>query len=289
MDKKVISAIISKAFTTENEQGGNEAGIVFNERLDDYQMQFAAKKLGFSETVFIEKREDNNFQFRFFTPFSEVPVCGHATIAATAYLAENKLSVFPVEIVSKAGKLKLFPEHDTFFMELPLPIFGNSVEPHEIADSLQTDYHNLFLSNLQPMILATGLPDLIIPVVSPEILQDIAPNYEMIKKMSRKYNLVGFHLFALLHDNIATASCRNFAPLYGINEESATGTANGALACYLFQNGVKKKEYLFKQGIGMGKPSQVVVNIGHKNEKIVRVKVGGKVVEIGRKCIEIHK
>lgn len=59
-----------------------------------------------------------------------------------------------------------------------------------------------------------------------------------IKLLSQKYGVIGMHLFALSEENII---CRNFAPLYDIDEEAATGTSNGALACYLYHHQILQK------------------------------------------------
>ena len=73
--------------------------------------------------------------------------------------------------------------------------------------------------------------------------------------------------------------CRNFCPLYGIDEEAATGTSNGALTYYLYKNNVINKfnkEYSFLQGHNMGRPSVITTKL--INEENPRVMVGGKAV-----------
>ena len=61
------------------------------------------------------------------------------------------------------------------------------------------------------------------------------PDFEKITAVSKKYNVIGYHVFTLETKFDSTAHCRNFAPLYDIPEESATGTSYGALSCYLFK------------------------------------------------------
>ena len=83
------------------------------------------------------------------------------------------------------------------------------------------------------------------------------------------------HAFTLTPSEEVTAICRNFAPLYGIDEESATGTSNCALACYLFHYGIKQQQYIFEQGYELNNPSRIIVNIENDGTEITGVRVGG--------------
>lgn len=101
---------------SEGERGGNPAGVVLEQALslDAAQMQLIAKELGFSETAFMEKSLLADYKIRYFTPASEVDLCGHATIAAfglmhslglskeaTSYSIETKAGILDVDISSE--------------------------------------------------------------------------------------------------------------------------------------------------------------------------------------------
>jgi len=62
---------------------------------------------------------------------------------------------------------------------------------------------------------------------------------------------------------------------YGIDEESATGTASCALASYLFKNGCEKNTYIFEQGYSLNSPSRIVVNLENNVDVITKIMVGG--------------
>lgn len=96
-----------------------------------------------------------------------------------------------------------------------------------------------------------------------------------MKEISKYYNVVGMHLYTFNDNRII---CRNFAPLYDINEEAATGTSNGALACYLYeQHYLQKEVYVFEQGYSLHSPSEILVKLATDSEnKIEKVYVGGK-------------
>lgn len=79
-------------------------------------------------------------------------------------------------------------------------------------------------------------------------------------------------------EKTATAFCRNFAPRYGIPEESATGSSSGALGCYLSQQEISSDSHmLFKQGDLLHSPSKIYVRL-IKNKKIEKVECGGEVI-----------
>ena len=94
------------------------------------------------------------------------------------------------------------------------------------------------------------------------MLQSLNPDMEAITAITRKYEAVSFHVFAFAGDG-HTAHVRDFAPLYDIPEESATGTANAALTHYLQQNGriPSTGDFSFLQGEAMGRPSVVATRI----------------------------
>ena len=125
-------------------------------------------------------------------------------------------------------------------------------------------------------IVSTGLKDILVPIDNRESLRKIKPDFEEMKKISKEKDVIGMHMFTLNNDEELTAICRNFAPLYGINEESATGTSNCALACYLFKYGIKKNKYVFEQGYELDNPSQIIVFLEENNNLISNVLVGGK-------------
>ncbi|WP_073604287.1 PhzF family phenazine biosynthesis protein [Vibrio aerogenes] len=105
---------------------------------------------------------------------------------------------------------------------------------------------------------------------------------ELIADFCKKHKVVGFHVFELYKpENMLTASCRNFAPLLGISEESATGSASGALACYLTEHLGIDRDYVFEQGRAMNCTSIITASVESENSKIISVKVGGFASHIG--------
>lgn len=262
--------------------GGNPAGIVFDaDRLSEQEMRKIAKKLGYSETAFVMKSNPADFHLRFFTTEEEVDLCGHATIgtfSAMSQLGMIKEGGYLQE--TKAGVLEVIVDSDhKVMMQMSLPEFGATIAKREIAESLNLDESKID-AHLPIQIVSTGLKDLIVPIPDRETVDAMQPDFEKIKQISQKYGIVGYHVFCTEPlDTAHTAYCRNFAPLYGIAEESATGTSNGALGCYLFHvSDVDRKgqiRYVMEQGYGMKRPSEIEVELLFDRHNIKDVKVGG--------------
>lgn len=256
--------------------GGNRAGVVLpGHGLSRGEMQRTAAALNFSETVFLSPSPHADYRLEYFTPTEEVPLCGHATIAAFVVLDHlGLLKKAEYTIETGVGLLRVCREETgVVFMEQSLPQFGPVLSPEELASSLPA---GVFSRSLPIQIVSTGLRDILVPMASPRHLTALAPVFAAMTGLSRDRQVVGVHAFALSEDGQTTAVCRNFAPLYGIDEESATGTSNCALACYLFRLGIRPEEYLFAQGDGMGCPSRIRVRIDARGDTITGVMVGGK-------------
>ena len=291
-----IKVVLVDAFTAKA-GGGNPAGVVeYVEGLSPEQMLFIAKEIGFSETAFVSPSKIADYKVRFFTPSDEVDLCGHATIATFAHLFKSgKIKAGQHTQETGAGVLTVeVKENGDVFMEQSLPVFSEIVPKEKIAESLGI-LPEAISGSFPIEIVSTGLRDMIVPIKSLADLKSIKPDFEMIKNISKDHDAVGYHVFTLETENNGTAQCRNFAPLYDIPEESATGTSNGALACYLWKHGkglVKSDQVLtFEQGYTMGRPSEikgiVKVDFSDKKEQIEKILIGGKAVIWGEKTIKL--
>ena len=247
--------------------GGNPAGVVLTtDDLSEKQMMQISEKVGFSETAFVQKSNKADFKVRFFTPTDEVDLCGHATIA-TYFLMWNKNQIKSgsYKQETKAGILGIEIEKEgTIFMNQNLPRFFEELDKPKIADSL-----NIPVGYIDPalpiQIVSTGLKDIFVPITSIDRLYEIQPNSKKMSAINKQTGTIGYHVFTLETKFNSTAHCRNFAPLYGIPEESATGTSNGALSCYLYKHGKISNSQLsrlvFEQGYLMNRPSEILAKL----------------------------
>ncbi|WP_272679909.1 PhzF family phenazine biosynthesis protein [Providencia sp. PROV032] len=274
---------------TQNNTGGNPAGVVLNPpALSTSQKIAIAQQVGFSETAFVYNSEDTDFEVDFYTAEGEVDFCGHATLAVFFTLASLKLiSSGCYTQKTKAGVLSVSVSPNNIVMDQALPTLRTGPNINEVAAALGITREMITETGLPIMIVSTGLPDIIIPV-NTGYLDLLQPNYEAITRISKESNAIGFHVFELSKDPSITAHCRNFAPLYGINEESATGSASGALGCYLVNYILPNEtQFLFEQGRAMGCSSLIHVTIHSQAKNITQVKVGGQAAMIDTQIIHI--
>lgn len=284
--EKMVDVYVASAFC-KNNKGGNKAGVVIGRpELTVEQKMEIARELGYSETAFVLTSGSADFQFQYFTPTEEVPLCGHATVAAFSVLKTlNRLDRHDYTIETKAGILKIhINENGMILMEQNCPTYFDVLEPDVFGNCLEKDWIE---STLPIQIVSTGLKDIMLPIDSVKHLEALNPDFEAMTVLSQENDVVGVHAFSVLKDSEVTAICRNFAPRYGIDEESATGTSNCALACYLFQYVEKKTQYVFEQGYNLGEISQIVVNIACHDDKIDAVFVGGYGCLISKKQLLI--
>jgi PhzF family phenazine biosynthesis protein len=261
--------------------GGNPAGVVPEASLlNEAQMQTIAKQLGHSETAFVQPSDSADFKVRFFTPVSEVDLCGHATIA-TFFLLFKLGTVSPGNYTQETGAGILNIEISDLgevFMTQTRPVFADYVDKSLIADSLNIGVNSMH-SMLLPQIVSTGLRDIIVPVRDLETLNAIKPDLNKVSSISKKLDVIGYHLFSLETMFGNAAHCRNLAPLFDIPEEAATGTANGALSCYLFAHDVidacQAGGLVFEQGYSLHRPSEIKARLKILKGIISRVEVGG--------------
>lgn len=282
----MVDVYVAVAFS-KDAKGGNKAGVVLGRsELTSVQKAAIAKEMGYSETAFVLDSDKADFKLQYFTPTEEVPLCGHATIAAFSTLKLlNMLDKPDCTIETEAGILNIHIKDDgLILMEQNRPAYLEVLDSDIFMGCIERN----FIDHRFPIqIVSTGLNDVMLPVDSVEHLEQLSPDFEMIANMSKEKEVVGVHAFTMIKESDVTAICRNFAPLYGIDEESATGTANCALACYLFKYYKQQSQYVFEQGHNMGDISRIVVNLSYNENVIDSVFVGGYGYLLGKRSLPV--
>ena len=247
---------------TDQPFGGNPAGVVLldtqNFPTEDLMLKIAAE-LRYSETAFIRRHSAKEFTIRYFTPKAEVELCGHATIASFFLLHQKGLASGQCLCHTLAGDLHI-EAGEKVMMQMAKPrIVATLAKTEEIYQALGV---RGFSPTLPVQIVYAGLPDMMLPLPDVATLQSLQPDMEAIKKITKHHEAVSIHPFAFSNDGY-TAHVRDFAPLYDIPEESATGTANASLTYYLQHCGClgAEAECAFIQGEAMGRPSVVATRI----------------------------
>jgi len=253
--------------------GGNPAGVVLQpEGLSIAQMKRISQLLQVSETAFLFSSDVADYNVRFFSPAVEVDLCGHATIAAFTVLGKQKYNgtnkVIELTQETKAGILPVrlyFTENgdlDYVLMQQQNPVFEPvSFDYTLLADILSISV-NQIRSDLPQERVSTGLFTLPVCVSSFSVLKDMKPDFNRVKRFCRKHQIGSLHVFTF--DTVEKDSlyhARNFAPLYAIDEDPVTGTANGALCSYLRHHHLTSlKQIKCEQGDIIGKTGRVKIS-----------------------------
>ena len=204
---------------------GNPASVVpLDSWLDDLTMQNIALENNLSETAFFVKESDR-YSIRWFTPTSEVNLCGHATLA-TAFVIFNYIEKESKELIfdSKSGYLKVYRDKNHLTLDFPnqkptktetLEIFKNAfkVEPIEVLKH----------------------EDYIVVFENEQIIKEISPELNELKKLDLRGVII-----TAKGDSVDFVS-RFFAPNYGIDEDPVTGSAHSQLTPYWAEILNKKK------------------------------------------------
>ena len=254
---------------TDRPFGGNPAGVVL---LGDapfpsegLMLQVAAE-LRYSETAFVRRLSATEYHVRYFTPAAEVELCGHATVATFALLHRLGMADGRCLCHTLAGDLAVEAD-ERVMMQMARPrIVETIADTEEIYKALGLNFSivnsQLSILDLPVQVAYAGLNDIMVPLPDVSTLNALQPDMEAVAAITKEHATTSFHVFAIAKDGY-TAHVRDFGPLYGIPEESATGTANAALTHYLAVNGVipQQGDFAFLQGEAMGRPSVVATRI----------------------------
>jgi len=273
---------------------GNPAGVVPNaDGLTEAQMQTIAREMNNSETAFIlsPTSGDHEVWVRFFTPATEVPSCGHATIAAH-YVRAIEMGLPSCRVVQKIGAgilpVEIVREGDDYrivmtqgAIEFGEPFAGSQRD--EIVAALGLAPKDLD-TRCPIQIVSTGHSKVLVGIRDRAVLNALKPNLARLSEISRKIRCNGYFVFVLTDGSRGVLSHgRMFAPAIGIPEDPVTGNANGPLGAYLVQhrlapNDGKRLAFRGQQGEALNRLGTVEVTVDIANNRPKTVQVGGQAV-----------
>lgn len=264
---------------TDHPFGGNTAGVVLldgDDFPDEGLMQAIAAELRYSETAFTKHEGGCHWHLRYFTPKGEVELCGHATIATFALLHQLGLASGPCRCKTLAGDLEV-EAAERVMMQMATPRIVGTLDEEDTAETYLAVGLSGYHPTLPVQIAYSGLADVMLPMPSVEVLNALQPDMEAVSALTKRLDAVSIHPFAFGDDGY-TAHVRDFAPAYGVPEESATGTANAAMTHYLATHGIiAAGDHRFLQGETMGRPSVVETRLDADGS----IRVGGTAAIVG--------
>jgi PhzF family phenazine biosynthesis protein len=213
------------AFTGGGFAGNPAAVALLDTSRDDEWKQQLATEMNVSETAFPERREDGDWDLRWFTPTAEVDLCGHATLA-TAHVLWSTGRADPASSLlfhTKSGML-LATRLGDGRVELDFPAIPEHMEhvPDDVAAALGLVHHDVHHAG------RTATKYRLIVVHTASIVRDLAPDFAALRAAGDDTYIVTSEADDAEHDIVS----RYFAPAYGIDEDPATGAAHCVITPY---------------------------------------------------------
>jgi trans-2,3-dihydro-3-hydroxyanthranilate isomerase len=280
---------------TDRTFGGNPLGVFPDAtHLPVEAMQQIAREMNLSESVFLgPPQSGGTARVRIFTPGVEVPFAGHPTIGTAIFLAsrldlsptegsatlvlEENVGPVPVEVRFEGGEpvfawltTAVLPEHR------PLPFTCG-----ELAAMVGLAEDDV-CGDLQPEVVSCGLPYSIIPVRSVQALRGAVLDMAAWKRMLADTDDHHVYLVCPAAGGEAVdVRVRMFAPGSGVPEDPATGSAAAALGGYLARSDGRADgvlSWVVEQGVEVGRPSMLYVEVERSSGRTTTVRVGGSAV-----------
>jgi trans-2,3-dihydro-3-hydroxyanthranilate isomerase len=290
---------------TDQPFGGNPLAVFPEaEGLATKEMQQLAREMNLSETTFVlpPQAEGADFRVRIFTPAAELPFAGHPVVGTHWVLAhlgrvalqepvtqvhfELGVGVLPADLHVASAQV------ERVVMTQGRPTFHAVLEDvAELAEGLGLPPDSITTAGWPVQVVSTGVPQMMVPVRSLAQVQALDASQLNVAALSRVCRAAGTEcvmVFTFETESPDSAvHVRMFAPLLGVPEDPATGSANGALGAYLVHHqAVPVTEpttyILSEQGAEMGRPSTLYVEVDSRGKETTAVRVGGQVVPVAK-------
>ena len=276
--------------------GGNQLAVFPDaDTIPSELMQIIANELNLSETVFVLPADQQgcDYRMRIFTPRMELPMAGHPTVGTgylLAHLGKVSMGNGPISLTMQQNVgpigITIYPEEPwRVAMRQPKPQFGETFSnDDQIAALLGLSVDDL--ADYPRQVVSTGVPFLFVPLKSLDAAHRIQFNGDVWKQHFNERHIYTFTMETELPGS--TVHSRMFAPAMGIAEDPATGAASGPLGAYLLTYGlVNDSRIVNEQGVEMGRPSVITIQIDDHADNITGVEISGTSVYMGQGTLHL--
>jgi len=275
---------------SEKRFGGNQL-VVLPEAtgLSDVQMQLITREFNFSESTFVfPAKQANTRSVRIFTPTTEIPFAGHPNVGTAFVLASTGVlddfdSTLEIRFEGKAGIVPVLikrMENSQLWCELKAPqalSLGKAVAIETVASAVSLCPDDIVTSNHAPIQASVGLPFLMTELRDMAALGRAKIDLDGFDEIQALGIVPDIHLYVQSVDEFDLRT-RMFAPLDGVPEDPATGSANCALTgllAYLDEVKTAQFSYRIAQGVEMGRPSVLESRAEKIDGEVVSTWIGG--------------
>lgn len=285
---------------TRNRFSGNPLAVVRDsEGLSDAAMQAITREFNLSETVFVLPPADkaHRAKVRIFTPGAELPFAGHPTVGTAVLLASEDTGDGTFVLEEGIGPVTCHVEgradgagHARFALpRLPQHI-GDLGDAAEVAAALGLELDDLGCDGFEPGLWSAGVAFAMVPVRGLDAAARARPDVARWKNAFGAQRTTGAFVFCAETMKKGSAfHARMFAPLMGVAEDPATGSAAAAFAGLVTRTVTQSDgdhEFVIEQGFEMGRPSLIALTITTTGGRLVKAMIGGEAVRVSEGTIE---
>lgn len=285
--------------------GGNPLAVIPDATgLSTEQMQSIAAEFNLAETTFVLPPRDpaHTAHVRIFTPKAEMPFAGHPNVGTAFVVAQTgechgrKIAGDKLVFEEKAGlvPLDIMREQGTVVgARLAAPqklALGDEIAPETVAEICGLEPSDITTRTHRPVIASCGNNFVFAEVASRAALAKAVIRTDVLSRHLPMSRAVGVHLYTHAHEHGVEIQSRMFAPLYGVPEDPATGSANVVLIGLLAHFRPEKDLTLSKtigQGFDMGRPSVLNGTAEKKSGRVSDTFIGGRCVPMLKGTIEV--
>ena len=268
---------------TNNAFGGNPLAIIPDAGgLPENALQKIAREFNFSETTFVFPPEaGGDARVRIFTPTMEIPFAGHPTVGTA--LALHDLGRVKAEMVLELGvgpiPVTVADGTARFVTKVPLETWPGPA-PEVVAKSVGLAPEMIRTDRHAPEIASVGLPFALADLTDRKALAAALPNTDAFRAFDPHWPTASHYDLLVYTREGARIEARMFAPLDGIPEDPATGSAAAALAAYLGRLDGASASFEISQGVDMGRPSRISAEVTVENGAPRAVAIAGEAVKV---------
>lgn len=285
---------------TDTKFGGNPLAVVLDARgLSAGQMQAIAAEFNLAETTFVlpPRQASHTAEVRIFTPKFEMPFAGHPNVGTAFVLAMRSGNINePLSFEEKAGLVQLDLLRDGARvvgarLKAPQPLQrGGDIGADIVARACSLDVTDINLRHHRPCVISCGAKFVVAELKTRVSLASAWARAEIFREHINPDIATGLLLYTFDDAGDADIQARMFAPLYGVPEDPATGSANVALAGFLASLRAEPDVRLnlrISQGVDMGRPSLLEAAAEKQGGEVVAMWIGGRCVEMMRGQLEV--
>ena len=285
---------------TETRFGGNQLAVLPEANgLSSQQMQQIAREFNFSETTFVfPAKAGHTRHLRIFTPAREIPFAGHPNVGTAFVLAsagefgeikssltvtfEEEGGLVSVAIHEAGGKVAS--------CELTAPqalSFGKTLPVELVAAAISIDSKEIVTKTHDPQVASVGLPFIMVELRDRSVLERVRISMSGFEALAAQDVMADVYVYTRVTDGFDIRA-RMFAPLSGVPEDPATGSANCALAgllAHYSQDSNGSFSWRIAQGVEMGRPSTLIARAEKKDGVVQTTRIGGATVLVSEGMI----